>query len=154
MRLRATILLLSAVQSFAGSRTFYFACTAVDASGIESDYSEEVSWTRYTGGPRTITLAWDYCDGNRVNLYWGTNSGTYFAPVDAGTNLQWTIRILPEPLTNCVVSVSASSTDMEWSFWPEGPWASMSANTWTATNAPAPQLFFRSEGATINKRYF
>ena len=155
MRATAVFLLcLLAATVFGTTHTFYFAATASDTDGLESDYSEEVHWIRTNGGPRSVTLAWDSCGDNTIKIYWGVAPGDYNHTVDVGPVTEATIELLPPPLTNCVVSVSATGPDMEWSFFPDGPWVWMLSNTWTETNPPAPMLFFRGQGASVSTRWF
>jgi hypothetical protein len=152
--LTVCLLCLLAMPGLASTRTFYFAATAVGADGLESDYSAEVSWERETGGPRSVTLAWNSCGTDTVKIYWGLAPGDYRHTNEVGAVCEATIELIPAPLTNCVVSVSATGPDMEWSFWPDGPWAWLGANAWAATNPPAPMLLFRGQGVTISRRSF
>lgn len=56
--------------------TFYFAVTAIDNLGVESDYSNEIS--AYVVSGQTVTLEWDrpttYSDGSA--LFWWINTMT------------------------------------------------------------------------------
>ena len=138
----------------------FFAATATDSFGLQSDYSTELEYDRPIGGPRSITLAWDECDpGDTYTIYWGRLSGLYTHTVDAGTNLQLTVILCPPPLTNVIVTVTGQA--LEWSALPTGPWCDITTMdighwtldsglyTWSATNPPAPSLYFRGSPAAI-----
>ncbi len=153
------LLCLLAKPVFAVSHTFYFACTAVDGSGLESVYSAEVDWVRENGGSPFVTLAWDAgaaaSDQSPVisyRIHWGLFSGTYTRTEDAGTNCELTIRVVPAALTNCAVTVAGQ--DLEWAPMAKGPWTLLGADTWTVTNPPLPMLLFRGHGVTITRRSF
>lgn len=127
---------------------YYFAATA-QADGLESDYSNEVVYTRTNYTP-FVTLAWDRSPGTNVvtnYVVWlGTNSGQYTQSFAAGTNLTLTVRILPPPLTNYVVTVSTTlATNLQYRTGFSGAWTRLNATNWTATNPPAPR-YWRAMG--------
>ena len=139
----------------------FFAATATDSFGLQSDYSTEIEYDRPIGGPHPITLAWDQCDpGDTYTIYWGRLSGLYTHTVDAGTNLQLTVILCPPPLTNVLITVTGQA--LEWSSDPlAGKWSALTTldsglwtrdfqqTTWAATNPPAPALYFRGQPAAI-----
>ena len=109
----------------------FFAATATDSFGLQSDYSAELEYDRPIGGPRSITLAWDQCDpGVTYTIYWGRISGLYTHTVDAGTNLTLTVILCPPPLTNVLITVTGQA--LESSPTLDGPWTTLGTNQWTS----------------------
>jgi hypothetical protein len=78
-------------------RTTYYAVTAVDIAGLESDYSNEVSSTN-----RGVSLYWTPSVSPNItgyNLYSGTNSRVYHTPLWVGLFTNW-----PTPTPPVVVT--------------------------------------------------
>jgi hypothetical protein len=125
---------------------FFFAATANDANGLESDYSTEVSFTR-TSRVTKVTLAWDPSPSTGVIQYFiykGRLSTNYTEKFNAGTNLSLEVPLFGPALTNCVVNVWATgSTNILCAPSLDfiGPWQPLNTTNWTATNPPAPRLF-------------
>lgn len=129
-------------------RTFFFAATATDNEGLESDFSAEVTLTNATSG--RVEVAWDYPYTNwtvtNFTVFRGLASGAYtFAPVHAGTNLSVAFWLVRAPKTNRVVHVSTlNATGMWTAATLKGPWIQVAATNATLTN-PAPSQFWRVE---------
>ena len=134
----------------------FFAATATDESGLVSDYSTELLYDRPTGGPCTITLAWDQGDpGNTYTIHWGRISGLYTHTVDAGTNLQLTVILCPPPLTNVLITVTGQA--LESSPTLDGPWTTLGTNQWTLDSrlqALDSAGFFRGSPAAIQVLHY
>lgn len=129
-------------------RVWYFAATATDSDGLESDYSNELVWTNTTGASR-IALGWDASPSSNIvnyTVFRGLASGSYtFAPVHAGTNLSVIFWLVRAPKTNRVVHVSSvNATSMWTSATLKGPWIQVAATNVSLTN-PAPSQFWRVE---------
>jgi hypothetical protein len=130
------------------ARVWYFAATATDSDGLESDYSNELVWTNTTGASR-IMLGWDASPSSNIvnyTVFRGLASGTYtFEPVHAGTNLSVAFWLVRAPKTNRVVHVSSvNATSMWTSATLKGPWIQVAATNVSLTN-PAPSQFWRVE---------
>lgn len=124
--------------------TFYFAATAFDRNGLESDYSNEVTYST-TNPMKAVTLAWDASISTNGPLtYWiyqGGASRSYTNHYAAGTNLALAVRPAL-PRTNLVLTVTTSgATDLSWAPTLRGPWTSLNATNWSDTNPPAPRYF-------------
>ena len=77
------------------SKTVFFAVTAYDNNGIESDYSIELAASVTNN---TIILAWDSTNSTGYRLYWGTNSHSYIWSKDVGTVKTYMIpSVIPVP---------------------------------------------------------
>lgn len=130
-------------------RVWYFAATATDSAGLESDYSNELVWTNTIGASR-IMCAWDAPSSTNsitnYTVFRGLASGTYtFEPVHAGTNLSVAFWLVRAPSTNRVVHVSSiNATSMWTSATLKGPWIQVAATNVSLTN-PAPSQFWRVE---------
>lgn len=68
-------------------QTYYFVATAVDSSGLESGYSNEISYTPVTPGP---TLQMVVSPGGQVNLSGSGTPGYQYAVLVSGNLLAWT----------------------------------------------------------------
>ena len=116
---------------------YYFACTAHDATGLESDFSNEVAFTN--SGKRTaVALAWDASAGTNIAgyaVYRGRASSNYTNVTQVGNFTNATIQLVASQPTNVVVTVSGLSTN------------------WTATNPPGMRLW-KGRGMTISMRRF
>ena len=123
---------------------WYFAATAVDASGLESDYSTEAEFVT-TNDVSSITLAWDASPSTNhltYRLYTGGTSRTYTNMMNVGTNLVATARLAPPPLTNLLLRVTTiNATNLQWSATPRGPWTLLGATNLVATNVPSPRYY-------------
>ena len=127
----------------------FFAATATDSFGLQSDYSTELEYDRPIGGPRSITLAWDQCDpGDTYPIHWGRLSGLYTRTDNAGTNLTFTIQLIPPPLTNVLLTVTGE--DLSSAPTPTGPWTRLNTNTWTLDS----RLWPLDSGLWTNSAYF
>jgi hypothetical protein len=128
---------------------WYFAATATDSDGLESDYSNELVWTNTIGASR-IMCAWDAPSSTNsitnYTVFRGLASGSYtFAPVHAGTNLSVIFWLVRAPKTNRVVHVSSvNATGMWTAATLKGPWNQVAATNVSLTN-PAPSQFWRVE---------
>jgi hypothetical protein len=96
---------------------WFFAATAQDKDGLESDYSNEAVFTNWDANPSNLVmLAWDRSTGTNVitnyNVYWGGASRTYTNVSRAGTNLTVSVRLLPPAPTNLVVCLSCITTNL------------------------------------------
>lgn len=125
---------------------YYFAATAIDASGLESEYSNEAKTNRYWGNLwRKVTLAWDYSDDFEVIghlIYWGTNSHCYSNHSDLFLGLAGTVQVFPPPLTNRVVVVtSAKATNLLACDRVSGPWVLLGKTNVSVTNPHTPQYW-------------
>lgn len=139
-------------------RTWYFAATATDSSGLESDFSNEVAYTNWTRTNVVLTLAWDHNPGENVvtnyTIYKGLASGNYPWRYYAQTNRTLTIPIYGFPLSNVVITVVASNaTQLMFKDGLRGTWFTLLTNYWRATNPPSPR-FFRSLGTNSGSRVF
>lgn len=136
--------------------TFYFAATAFDKDGLESGYSNEVTYST-TNPMNPVTLAWDASiSSNRPITYWiyqGGISGSYTNHYAAGTNLLLTLR--PSlPKTNLLITVTTTgATNLAWAPSLRGPWTSLNSTNWMATNPPAPR-YFRSVAKKAGSKVF
>lgn len=131
-------------------RTWFFAATAKDKDGLESDFSDELSLTE-TSRIATVTLAWDqsvsWSPSNPLTyrVYCGGKSRTYTNIVEAGTNLTLSLRLTPVSKTNRIVHVSFANASKAWTATHlSGPWAEIAATNVTLTN-PAPSQLWRVE---------
>lgn len=125
----------------------YFAATSVDGSGLESDYSSEVSISMNDArGKSTVTLAWDHPAGwsnLTYRIYRGNRTRTYTTNFNAGHTNQITIPIFAPRLTNLVVWVtSTNATNILWAPSLDfiGPWQLLGTTNWRRTNDP-PRMF-------------
>jgi hypothetical protein len=84
---------------------------------------------------KTVTIALDPEAADGFNIQWGRATGELTNIVDVGNVTNATIRIIPPPLTNVVITVTGSTN-------------------WTMTNPPASSMFFTGKNLTISKRYF
>jgi hypothetical protein len=130
-------------------RVWYFAATATDSDGLESDYSNELVWTNTIGASR-IMCAWDAPSSTNsitnYTVFRGLASGSYtFAPVHAGTNLSVIFWLVRAPKTNRVVFVTTwGATGMLTAATVKGPWIHVDTTNATLTN-PASSQFWRVE---------
>lgn len=139
------------------TNTWFFAATARDTNGAESEYSAEVALTNIYSDTNpalsSVTLAWDPSPSIGISnyaVYWGTNCRTYGNTQLAGLSLTSTVVLIPPPpppLTNLVViaSTTGGATDLWKSLCPSGPWSLIPGTNWVATNPPSP-LYFRASG--------
>lgn len=129
-------------------RVWYFAATATDIDGLESDFSDELSLTE-TSRIATVTLAWDqsvsWSPSNPLTyrVYCGGKSRTYTNIVEAGTNLSVTVRLARTLLTNRLVVVSSTSTGMFYGDTMTGPWT-YTSETNILTFNPSGNRFYRA----------
>jgi hypothetical protein len=109
------------------TNVWYFAATAVATGGLESDYSNEISYAT-TNDVFTPTVAWDAVSPAptiaEYRIYFGGASRSYDYMVSAGTNLSLTTQVPPPALTNRQVTVQALVSSSA-----AGPWV-------VATNLP------------------
>lgn len=142
------------------TNTWYFAATAQDNHGLESDFSSEVSVTNVFSDTNPpifqATLAWDPSPGTNVitnySVYWGSNSRIYTNFVSDGTNLTVVVPLLkppPPPLTNCVLKVTTTGTNLYRATSLKGLWSALNTTNYTVTNLPAP-CYFRGKGSRGN----
>ena len=138
---------------------YFFAVTAYNGTN-ESDFSNEVSYTRNSATNTALIFAWD-AGTNAVGgyrLYQGRASGTYTNTIDAGTNTQVTY-LFPPPLTNLLVTVSTAAGNLAKSTDLHGVWRPLSPpqSSISLTN-PAGPIYYRSYGngapAVISTRRF
>ncbi|HQL77161.1 MAG TPA: hypothetical protein PLU91_03115 [Verrucomicrobiota bacterium] len=133
-------------------RTWFFAATAKDKDGLESDFSDELSLTE-TSRIATVTLAWDqsvsWSPSNPLTyrVYCGGKSRTYTNIVEAGTNLTAQVRLRPPRLTNWVVTVTGTG-GLWFAQSTCGPWEAMSATSMVLTN-PQRSGFWRTETGRV-----
>lgn len=135
----------------AGTATnlWFFAATATDKQGLESDFSSEVVLTNiFSNSPISlVTLAWDKSSGTNVitnyTIYFGSAHTNYTNLTLVGTNLTGTVRVLPAPLTNTVLTVTTTGTNLYRSSTLNGPWISLGRTSYAVTNSPSP-FYFRS----------
>lgn len=125
---------------------YYFAATAIDNTGQESDYSNEVSLSRYWGHYwRSVTLAWDPSPSTNVVgylVYWGTNHSAYSNHSQVLTGTTGTVQVFPPPLTNHVVKVTTSrATNLLAADRLSGPWVLLNRTNWGGTNSRPPQYW-------------
>lgn len=135
-------------------KLFYFAATATENNGMESDFSNEV-WHTNTNQSVTVTLAWDASLGTNTitnyTVYMGRASGTYSNRTYAGTNLSATVRLYPPPKTNRVITLyTVNATNLQYSTRPQSPWLLAGKTNLCFTN-PAIGLYYRPLGASSNK---
>jgi len=128
-----------------GTNRYYFAATAMDNAGSESDYSTEVMFTN-TARTSALTLAWDKSPGTNVitnyNVFWGRASRTYTNKQACGLSLTKTVQLVPPPLTNSVVTVTTTgATNLVWASSLKGPWTKLGVTNWTGTNIAGPRFF-------------
>jgi hypothetical protein len=129
-------------------RTWFFAATAKDKDGLESDFSDELSLTE-TSRIATVTLAWDqsvsWSPSNPLTyrVYCGGKSRTYTNIVEAGTNLSVTVRLARLLKTNRLVVVSSTSTGMFYGDTMTGPWT-YTSETNILTFNPSGNRFYRA----------
>lgn len=135
---------------------YYFVATATDENGLESDYSNETTFTNHIPGfVKSIVLGWDASPStNRIvdyKVYWGRSSGSYTNVQSASTNLWLSVNLLGPYLSNVVVSVTSSNaSSLLRSDSLIGPWTNLHRTSWTATNPQAP-LYFRGIGEEENE---
>lgn len=115
-------------------------------------------WTNSTGAYSAL-IAWS---PGPTNLCWEgstwTNAASYVVQwsligsgvtnwVDAGTNTQAWIEVATPPMTNLVLTVTATSgaTNLYAAGSLFGPWVPLGTTNWVVTNPVAP-LFFRATG--------
>jgi hypothetical protein len=96
---------------------YYFAATATDDAGLESDYSNEAVWRHWSSNALgSVTLAWDASPAtNRITNYtvWqGVAHTNYTNSVMAATNLTATVRLAPIAPTNLLVTVRCALTNL------------------------------------------
>lgn len=137
---------------------WYFTVTAL-LTNLESDYSNEVGLTNIysdTNNPIwLVALAWDPSPSAATNptlhyhMYTGTHSRMYTNVTECGTNLTISIAVLPPPLTNCVLTVTTTGTNLYRSTSLKGPWSALNTTNYTATNLPSP-YYFRGKGSRGN----
>ncbi len=136
---------------------YYFAATATDTAGLESDYSNEVILVD-TNFHRFVTLAW--CPSPCTNVitnyivYWGPAPHTYTNHISAGTNLDITIALWPPGPSNILVRVtSTGATNLAWATSFAGPWTKLNATNWTGTNVQGTR-FWRALARTSGSRVY
>lgn len=126
-------------------RTWFFAATAKDKDGLESDWSNELVWTNSVRA-RVVTLAWDASPSPGVTnyaVYHGRASRTYTNTTLAGTNLSVSVRLARPLLTNRLVVVSSTSTGMFYGDTMTGPWT-YTSETNILTFNPSGNRFYRA----------
>lgn len=136
------------------TNTWYFAATATDKQGLESDYSEEISWSTTNQLPR-VTLGWDPSPSTNVivdyKVYVGPASRTYTNAYSAGANLTLTLNLYPPVPTNFVVQVtSANATNLLWCSGLRQPWHLLGATNWAATN-DFTRVFWKAVGRSSRR---
>lgn len=126
-------------------RTWFFAATATDTDGAESDWSKELAWTNAVRA-RAVTLAWDASPSfgiTNYTVYHGGASRCYTNSTLAGTNLSVTVRLARLLKTNRLVVVSSTSTGMFYGDTYKGPWT-YTSETNILTFNPSGNRFYRS----------
>ena len=138
---------------------YFFAVTAYNGTN-ESDFSNEVSYTRNSATNTALIFAWD-AGTNSVGgyrLYLGRSSGNYTNTIDAGTNTQATYRF-PPPLTNLLVTVSTDAGNLARATDLHGVWRPLSPpqSSLSLTNPTGP-IYYRSYGngapVSISTRWY
>lgn len=130
---------------------WYFTATATDTAGLESDYSGEVVVATHATGA-TVTLAWDASPGTNeiagYTLYFGGASRSYTNSVQVGTNLMATVHVGSYALTNLLVTVITTGTNLESAAVLSGPWKRLDLTSLTLgyTNPASGAAFFRGMG--------
>lgn len=131
---------------------FYFAATAKDDFGRESDFSNEAEYG-YSGTVRYVTLAWDRSPTTNpvtYTIYKGRSSRSYTNSYPAGTNLTLTVPLFDYELSNLVVTVTTTNaTNLAWASGLAGPWAKLNTTNWSITN-PTALRYFRALGKNGN----
>lgn len=137
-------------------RSWYFAVTAKDNAGSESDFSNEVVYTNWSRTNVIMTLAWDSRSGtnfiSHYTIYKGIASGNYRWTYDAGTNLCLTFPLFGFALSNVVVTVACTNggTNIAFASRMSGPWSNLNLTNWTETNPSGPR-YFRGIGKIGNR---
>jgi fibronectin type 3 domain-containing protein len=114
------------IGSLAAGTTYYFAVLAVTSDGLQSAYSNEVSYTtpwpppaapvvelQPGANPWEVQLAWSASADSRVTnyrVYWGTRSRTYSAAFDVGNVTRATVSGLAAG-TTYYFAVQAMTSD-------------------------------------------
>ena len=135
--------------------TNYFAATATDTQGLASAYSIEVTNILYDTNSGLVTLAWDASPSTNViasyTIYTGASPRTYTTTNNAGTNLTAAVWLIPPPLTNLVITVTATSgaTNLVRSQSLSGPWTALGTTNYVTTNPPGI-YYFRGIGKPGN----
>ena len=115
---------------------WFFAATASDTNGLESDFSTELI---YTNSLRTnlVALAWDAVTNSKCTyrVYYGRASRTYTNAINAGTKMRVQFPLVTV-LTNIAITVS----------WP--------TKSLTLTNPVASSCFWTGKNLTISARRF
>lgn len=128
---------------------WYFSATAVNEEGLESDYSEEVSYRLTTGPQAGVTLSWDRGEPSSANetykVYRGKQSRAYTDTFKAGTNLTLTISPSPSKTNRIVTVTTQNATNLAYASKLGVRWTFIGATNWTATN-PASMRFWRAVG--------
>lgn len=132
---------------------YYFAATAQDTNGEQSEFSVEIAWTNITKTGR-ITLGWDYPYTNwpvtNFVIWQGRQSRTYTNTFNAGTNHSLTFPLVLIP-TNIVVHVgSQNATNLQYSHF-DTEWHLAMSTSLTLTN-PQTNLRLRAMGTSTNQR--
>jgi hypothetical protein len=112
--------------------TYYFAVTSYDTNGVESDFSNEIS---YTPPPPPVSLAFITCSTNKAGLitvtwsssliaesyvvYWGTTSSNYSAFTNVGQATSFPLQGLAYGSTYFVNVTQIDSDGQESAFGPE-----------------------------------
>ena len=133
-------------------QTNYFAATAISTDGLESDYSNEATNILMSTNSGAVALAWDASAATNIAtyvLYTGSASRAYTATNNVGTNLTAAVWVIPPPLTNLVLTVTASAgaSNLVSAPTPRGPWTLLGTINYIATNPPSPR-YFRAKGAS------
>ncbi len=110
--------------------TYFFAATATDSSGLESEFSNEVSYTVPTvvvppiplsiqissAASSSVNLAWDPNPGQdiaRYTVYLGTSSGNYSTSISVGNTASARISNLVAGVTYFFAATATDSSGLE-----------------------------------------
>jgi hypothetical protein len=136
--------------------TFFFAATATSTAGLVSDFSNQVSTNYYETSMWTnVILVWEKSASTNIKsytLHGGGQPGIYTNSTNVGAALSGalTMIVYPVPLTNVVLNVTTTGTNLYRAPGPRGPWTAMNLTNYTATNPPGP-VYFRGRGKTGNR---
>ena len=143
----------ASVTALVGGKTYYFAATAYDATGLESDYSDEVSYTvPVQNQPPTIDPIADVSINENAGLQTVNLTGITAGAGDAGQTLSVTATSSnPSLIANPAVNYTSPNNAGSLSFMP----AAFGLGTATITvtvndNQPANNTTNRSFTVTVN----
>jgi hypothetical protein len=151
------IALLPIPKALTDPKPIYFAATATDTNGVESDFSNEAVINHFNGSNlvKTVTLEWDASpspDITNYTIHWGGASGTYSRSIYAGTNLVWTVDLLVPVHSNRVITIwTENATNIRYAARPCYPWLLAYKTNLCFTNPPAPALYYEPMARSSNQ---